>query len=245
MKPFRPFLFFSLLLLVSSCADKVKEATHGEFPDLDVRAKGERRHYRLYVPESVDLGQPAPLLVAFHGLGIDSKDLMPLYSGLNDLADAKGLIVVYPASLGDSWGLNGSQTAKDVAFFDVLMDVIGETYKIDDHRIYLTGMSNGAYFAHELARQRSHQVAAVAAHSGILGLETALGINSPRKYPVLLLHGKDDPLFDISLAVNDSTRYANEGHEVDLIRMDGLGHEWGSAFSVNDSIWTFLESNPL
>jgi hypothetical protein len=35
------------------------------------------RTYRLVAPESVGLAKPAPLVVAFHGMLIDSKDLMP------------------------------------------------------------------------------------------------------------------------------------------------------------------------
>ena len=37
-------------------------------------------------PKSVDLDKPAPLVIAFHGLLIDSKDVMPKYTKLDELA---------------------------------------------------------------------------------------------------------------------------------------------------------------
>ncbi len=49
----------------------------GEFASETLKVAGTTRESRLVVPKTVDLSKPAPLLVAFHGMLIDSKDLMP------------------------------------------------------------------------------------------------------------------------------------------------------------------------
>jgi poly(3-hydroxybutyrate) depolymerase len=49
----------------------------GVFPNEQIVVGQQKRLYRLVVPASVDRARPAPLLIAFHGMWIDSKDLMP------------------------------------------------------------------------------------------------------------------------------------------------------------------------
>jgi len=42
--------------------------------------------------------------------------------------------------------------------------------------------------AHFVGKERSKVVAAVACHSGALGLQTLLGIGAERKFPVMIIH---------------------------------------------------------
>lgn len=67
----------------------------GTRPDESLTVQGKVRQYRLVVPESIRADQPAPLVFAFHGLG-DSKDIMPWYSQLSQLAEREGFVLVYP-----------------------------------------------------------------------------------------------------------------------------------------------------
>src|SRR5262245_53583484 len=60
---------------------------HGEFGAETVKAGNATREYRLVVPKTVDLAKPAPLVVAFHGMLIDSKDVMPRYTHLSATAE--------------------------------------------------------------------------------------------------------------------------------------------------------------
>src|SRR5215475_1877843 len=149
---------------------------HGEFGFETVKVGRILREYRLVVPRTVDLAQPAPLVVAFHGMLIDSKDLMPQYTKLNETAKRHGFIIAYPNAIGKSWGIAPEKVKNDLAFFDALLRKLAATYKIDQDRLYVVGMSNGGYFAHLVGRERSKAVAAVASHSGPLGLQTLLGV---------------------------------------------------------------------
>lgn len=221
------------------------EPQHGEFASETLQVGGVARVYRLVVPNSVDLQQPAPLVIAFHGMLIDTKDLMPKYTKLNETADKHAFIIAYPNALDKAWGLKPEKVRADLAFFDALVAKLSSDYKIDPNRIYVLGMSNGAYFAHLVGKERSKTVAAVAAHSGMLGLQTMLGINAERKFPVLIIHGEQDRIFPIQTARDNRDKYLKEGHEVKFVELPGVGHMWGTKANVNETIWQFFADHPL
>lgn len=52
-----------------------KRPVAGEFASEKLIVGKETREYRLFVPKSIDLTKPAPLVIAFHGMLIDSKVL--------------------------------------------------------------------------------------------------------------------------------------------------------------------------
>jgi poly(3-hydroxybutyrate) depolymerase len=101
-------------------------------------------------------------------------------------------------------------------------------------------MSNGGYFAHLVGKERSKYIAAVASHSGPLGLQTLGGIKAERKFPVMIIHGDRDKIFPIAIARENRDKYKKEGHEVAYIELSGMGHEWGTKANVNESIWQFF-----
>src|SRR5262249_61024438 len=89
------------------------------------------REYRLVVPKTVDLSTPVALVVAFHGMLIDSKDVMPKYTRLNETAEKHEFILAYPEAVGKSWGIDPAKVKKDLAFFDALLGELREAYRID------------------------------------------------------------------------------------------------------------------
>lgn len=230
---------------VPVAADKPTVAKAGTFPNESIAVDTRKREFRLVVPKTVDLAKSVPLVVAFHGMGVDSKDLMPKYTKLDELAAEKKFILAYPAAEGRSWGLAPARVQADLAFFDALLDHLGKRLKIDSNRIYVLGMSNGGYFAHLVGAERSKTVAAVASHSGPLGLQTLDGIKASRKFPVMIVHGGVDRLLPVEMARSSRDRYKKEGHEVKYVEVAGLGHAWATKEKVNDQIWEFFEKHPL
>ncbi len=217
----------------------------GEFPAATVKVGTTQRVFRLVVPKSVDLRKPAPLVIAFHGILIDSKDLMPRYTRLGETAQRHQFIVAYPNAIDRSWGLVKDKIDRDLAFFDAMLEQLSHDYQIDSRRVYVTGMSNGGYFAHLVARERSTVVAAVASHSGPLGLQTLLGVDAQRKFPVLIIHGDRDRILPVAWARENRDKYKREGHPVQYVELSGLGHVWGTTAKVNETIWKFFDEHPL
>lgn len=217
----------------------------GEFPAETLRVGGTERVYRLVVPDSVQLDKPAPLVIALHGILIDSKDLMPQYTKLNETARRHGFLLVYPDAIGRSWGLTPDKIKSDLAFFDGLLSQLSQDYRVDPRRIHVVGMSNGGYFAHLIGKERSQVVASIASHSGPLGLQTLLGIRADRKFPVMIIHGGRDPIFPFSFARENRDKYRREGHEVEYVELPHLGHRWAADVDINERIWAFFQQHPL
>jgi polyhydroxybutyrate depolymerase len=218
----------------------------GTFANESIKVGSVERFYRLVVPESVDLVKPAPIVFAFHGYGIDSKDFMPRYSKLDELAAKHHCILVYPNALDRHWGLQPEHLKGDIAFFDALLESLMKKYRIDDKRIYVTGMSNGGYMAYEAGNARSTKVAAVAAHSTSLAAPAFVrGIHAERKYPVMIIHGDVDGLLSVDLGRKTRDLYQKEGHEVKYVEVPGLQHMWANKVDINEQIWKFFEEHPL
>src|SRR5207244_4370041 len=136
--------------------------------------------------------------------------------------------LAYPNAIDRSCGLRPDKVQKDLALFDALLAKLAAEYKIDPARVYVLGMSNGGYFAHLVGKERSKTVAAVASHSGPLGLQTLLGVNADRKFPVLIIHGDRDRLLPVAWARENRDKYTREGHAVKYVELPGHGHMWGT-----------------
>lgn len=217
----------------------------GEFPAESLKVNGTERKFRLVVPKSVDRSRPAPVVIAFHGIGIDSKDLMPIYSRLNETAAKHQFLLVYPGAEDRVWGIAPEKVRDDLAFVDAILAEISDRYRVDARRIFAVGMSNGGYFAHIVGRERSKVIAAVASHSGALGLETLAGIHSERKFPVLIIHGENDRIFPIEIARENRDKYQRGGYPVTLVEAPDTGHLWAHSIDVNEKIWKFFVDHPL
>jgi polyhydroxybutyrate depolymerase len=116
---------------------------------------------------------------------------------------------------------------------------------VDANRIYVLGMSNGGYFAHMVGKERSTKVAAVCSHSGVLGLQTLLGVRAERKFPVMIVHGDKDAIMNVKWARENRDKYEREKHEVKYVEVAGLNHFWAADAKINGQIWEFFEKYPL
>jgi len=223
----------------------------GTFADEKITVGNETREYRLVVPDSLDLSKPSPIVFAFHGMGEDNKDHFATVSTLPALAAEHKFILVFPAAAAQviqgravtAWALAPERALTDLKFFDALLAKMKTQYRIDSDAVYITGMSNGAYFAHLLARERADIVAAVAAHSGELGQFDLDLVQSARKFPVMLIHGDADPIFDVSLARQARVLYEGAGHPVTYLEIPGWGHQWDKR--VEEKIWDFFNTSRL
>lgn len=155
------------------------------------------RSYRIHIPVSDNGQSQFPLLLAFHGRG-GTGDSMAKLSNLDELASSKGFIIIYPEGVDRYWNA-GHFTLKekkdqvdDVGFIDKLIDELSDYYNVDHHRVYATGMSNGAMFVHRLACELSNKIVAIAAVAGTIAPEIGKTCKTKRPIPVLQIHGTAD-----------------------------------------------------
>jgi poly(hydroxyalkanoate) depolymerase family esterase len=106
--------------------------------------------YLVYVPAGHKNSKPWPLLVMVHGCGTTAEQQMHA-NLLNDIADVEGFLVMYPDNGGNCWravsGGNSSHRGTG-ADADQVAGMTLETmarYNVDPERVYMIGMSAGAF----------------------------------------------------------------------------------------------------
>lgn len=226
---------------------------------------GLSRAYILDVPEGVHAQQPVPLLFDFHGFGHSAAGVWEV-SKFRDLAARDGFITVYPDGLpvdllgrtAAGWEIFHTAPNRDLAFVRRLLDDLEDTYCIDRTRVFATGFSNGGFFSNILGCTMAERFAAVAPVSG--GRLT-VPCTPGRGVPVMIHHGRNDPLIDVQQAretrdawvqidqcredVNDGCdrhRQCRDGAEVVYCEDDGA-HHWPVA--ATDRIWEFFKRHPM
>jgi polyhydroxybutyrate depolymerase len=158
----------------------------------------------VHVPPSYDSEKPIPVVLALHGAAMNG-DMMVDFTGLNETADAKGFVVVYPDGTGlgplFTWNAGGfvegfGSRRDDVAFIRTLIEDLEKVVNVDVHRIFATGMSNGGMMCYRLAAEMSDRIAAIAPVAGTMAKEDV----TPKQHvSVIHFHGTQDTLvpFDV------------------------------------------------
>ncbi|MBA3664111.1 MAG: T9SS type A sorting domain-containing protein [Bacteroidetes bacterium] len=181
--------FFTLLTFICN-------AQNGVTIYDSILSGGLQRKYRLYVPNSYNASNPAPLVFNLHGYNSNSSQQLG-YTNFLPIADTAKFLVVHP----DGTFSNGSQywnagfggTVNDVQFISNLLDSIKATYNIDLNSVYSCGMSNGGIMSYYLACNLSNRIAAIASVTGdMLNSWYASVPNPPRPFPVMEIHGTAD-----------------------------------------------------
>lgn len=112
---------------------------------------------RLYVPPTYDPMNPSPLVMFLHGLGESGSDNQKQISThmSNLLVNAKNrnFILFAPQSGAQQWWSEVDKTVRSIG-------KIATDYKVDPTRVYVTGLSAGAYGTLQANRRYSNLFAA-------------------------------------------------------------------------------------
>ena len=146
-----------------------------------LRHGGIERSYYVHLPPQYDGKTPLPLLVLLHGGAGGAGQALTNYP-LREVADREGFILVAPNGTGPrpveilrTWnvkfgfGYAQQNQIDDVGFIRALILKLESTHKVDSHRVYLTGLSNGAILCHWAAAANSDLIAGIAPVVGTLG----------------------------------------------------------------------------
>ncbi len=164
-----------------------------------IQIDGETRRYVVYEPESYDVSTPTALVLSLHGFSDWPMHHMRM-SGWNPIAEAEGIIVVYP--MGTGFPLRWNAYAKteedgtpnaDLRFLQTLIAEMQNAYNIDPEQIYVNGLSNGAGMTQLLACEMGDTIAAVGGIAGFYMFPwEACEAKDP--IPAMLFHGTADEI---------------------------------------------------
>ena len=156
---------------------------------------GLTRTYTVHVPPGRE--RPTGLVINLHAAGATGPQQAAL-THYDAVADAHGFVVAYPDGIDFSWadGRGASvpdrQGVDDVGFISALTSTLIAEHRIDPGRVYVTGLSAGAFMANRLACDRADLFVAVAPVAGTLG--DGVPCNPSRPVSVLAMHGTSDPI---------------------------------------------------
>lgn len=157
---------------------------------VELSSGGADRWYDRLVPTSY-AGEPTPLVVDLHGY-LSGAEGQAAMSGFGTTSEQEGFVLATPQGNGDLAYWNAvphPDLPDDVGFVADVIDDVSAAVCIDRDRIYVDGMSNGAFLASLVACELADRVAAVAAVAGLLVPEDCA---PSRSVPVLAIHGTAD-----------------------------------------------------
>ncbi len=189
--------------------------------------------YLLYLPRDYDQRDQWPLLLFLHGVGERAPDINKVKTHGPPKLIAAGkplpLIVVSPQCPADQWW----RPAELAALLD---EVVGK-YKVDEDRVYVTGLSMGGFGTWALAAYSPDRFAAIAPVCG--GGEPLLTawFHFP---PAWVFHGAKDSVVPIARARAMVEALQKAGSEVKLTVYPDAGHDSWTETYKNPDLYAWL-----
>jgi polyhydroxybutyrate depolymerase len=158
-----------------------------------IKFGGKDRTYVLHVPSGYTGSKAVPLLVDFHPHGSTGPDWRKS-SPYTKLADADGVISVYPTSTGD-WNVGPccADGVDDVGFAKDMIKEIKGLACIDGKRVYAAGFSMGGGMTNYVACHAADVFAAFAPAAFALLQEIVTDCKPGRPITVIAFQGTADP----------------------------------------------------
>lgn len=189
--------------------------------------------YLLYLPEDYDQQPSWPLVLFLHGAGERGDDLrLVTKHGPPKLIEGGRhfpFIVVSPqCPKGRSW---------EPFELTALLDEIGEKYKVDRDRIYVTGMSMGGFGTWAMAAHLPDRVAAIVP---ICGGGDPFRAKRIAHIPAWVFHGAKDPAVPLQMSQKMVEALKKNGSNVKLTVYPEAGHDaWTETYN-NPQVYEWL-----
>jgi predicted esterase len=198
-----------------------------------VDADGGELDYYLLAPEDYDAAQPYPLVVSLHGAGERGDNPSPIlpyngaYEFMETAADYAYFMLTPQLSANRCWW--------EPAIRQTLLALIAATqeeYSIDPARIYITGLSLGAFGLWDLVYEAPDTFAAGISICG--GSPQPIDASRIAHIPFWLFHGTDDPFVPVSESQKLTAALEAAGGSVKYTEYPGAEH-W---------VWVRTYTNP-
>lgn len=166
----------------------------GQFEAFTLSHAGEARRYFVHQPAG-GTGS-LPVLMAFHGGGGDPQGFAAR-TGLVEMADRYGFLLVLPEGVRGSWNTGGSSPVgfaarsgvDDTGFAGAMLDEVLARYPADRSRVFAAGLSAGGMMAYRLACEMPERLSAIAVVAGTMAVDRCIGATG---VSLLHIHGTND-----------------------------------------------------
>lgn len=191
-------------------------------------------HYLLYLPDrNAKRGKKWPLLVFLHGSGERGTDInqVKVHGPPKEIAEGRKLpfIIASPQlSAEQRW---------DAEAVASLIDDLTAKLPVDTDRIYLTGLSLGAYGTWDTAMLYPNKLAAIIPIAGRGDTDKACALT---RLPIWAIHGAEDDIVPPSGSIDMVNAIRACGGDPRLTLYPGVGHvSWTEPYS-DDGLYDWL-----
>ncbi|KQB41864.1 phospholipase [Flavobacterium sp. L1I52] len=185
-------------------------------------------NYALYVPKEVK--ENKPLIVFLHGSGEKGTDIEkvkvhgPFKYLKNNSIDAYVLAPQCPEN--EYWN-------SEVLYHLILK--IQKENKIDSHRIYLTGLSMGAWGAWNLAFAHPEMFAALVPIAGFVDRIPMIENCKLKDIPIQIFHGLLDDVVDVNYSISIYKKLQKCNSNIQLTIFDDANHDsWTRVYDASE-----------
>ncbi len=189
--------------------------------------------YLLYLPEGYDGGADWPLLLFLHGAGERGSDLaqVAVHGPPRLLREGRALpfIVASPQLPAGQYWHPGALHA--------LLDDLAARYRVDEDRVYVSGLSMGGFGTWALAVDRPARFAAVAPVCGGGDPTAVCGIGA---LPVWAFHGAQDTVVPIERSEELVAALEACGGDVRFTVYPDAGHDAWTETYANPALYDWL-----
>ena len=196
--------------------------------------------YVLFVPHSYKGDKEYPLILFLHGAGERGTDgEKQVKQGIGNAIKFKGkeksfpFIVILPQAR-KGWQADGDDAKRALA----ILDEVEKTYKVDNKRIYLTGLSMGGFGTWSLATAYPDKWAAIAPICGGGNPKMAEKI---KNIPCWCFHGGSDPTVKVQRSRDMIKALKEAGGNPRYSEFPYVGHDsWDPAYATQELYPWFL-----
>jgi len=176
-----------------------------------------------------------PLLVFLHGAGErgDDLELLKKHGPLKMIGAGKtfeAIVVAPQVPLNSRWDPHGVKG---------LVDDIRQHYRVDDSRLYLTGISMGGFGTWETLVEYPKVFAAAVPICGGPGIGV-LKFDQIRTLPIWAFHGEADQVVPVELSKMAVTWMKKVGGNLRFTSYPGVGHDSWTQTYENQAMWDWL-----
>lgn len=216
------------------------EAPPGE-EKVTLTSGGAERWYFRHVPPAYDASKPVPVVLDLHGYS-EGAVVHTQMSGLGPFGDTHGFVTITPQGQGPVARWDTALGSTDLTFVGDLLDHVESTLCVDTSRVFVTGLSNGAFMTSAVACAYADRIAAAAPVAGIRDIE---GCKPKRKVPVVAFHGTADGFvaFDGGLGDKVASLPAPDGSGKTLGESGLLPASEAKGPSIPDIVAAWAERN--
>ena len=250
----RLYILTTIILIIFSCQ---KAEISPNFASFNI--KNQSLNYRILFPKNFDKNKSYPLILFLHGIGergddnkLQLKYVDKVFFNQTNYNNYESLVIFPQAPLDDNWSSRlltkneirqvfpeNENPTKSLQLVIKLMDSLINEDFIDNKRVYLSGLSNGAMGSFELLKNRPNMFASAVLICG--GGNPEWAREFAKTTQVWVAHGSDDDVVLPELSINMVNAIIKYGGSPKFTLYDNVKHDsWFNVFNDPEYLkWMF------